>query len=368
MKLAPFALEQFFARYEFTVAHLLCASDVEGVALKELLALADDESRARFDALTLGYTEAWGDPVLRTKIAEDYTTIDRDHVLVLGAQEAIFLTMSTLLGPGDHAIVATPAYQSLYEVARGTGADVSLLPLPDTFLVDPAALRQSVRPNTKLIVVNYPHNPSGALIDAATQRAVIDVAREANAHLFFDEMYRFLEHDPKDRLPPAADLYERAISYTALSKAYGLAGLRLGWLACRDRALLERLQTQKDYTSICQPAPSEALALVALRAREKLLARAHGIIRTNLALLDAFFAEHADRFTWQRPKAASVALVGLKRGDADTFVDELVKATGVLLLPGSVFGIATPCVRVGLGRTKMQEGLTKLGAYLRSRS
>lgn len=365
MRLPPFTLEQFFARYEFTVAHLLCASDVEGISLQELLALADEDSRARYDRLTLGYTDAWGSLPLREAIAKDYQTLDAEHVLVTGAQEAIFLTMNTLLGPGDHAIVTVPAYQSLYEVARGTGADVTLLALDPTreHELDPAALRAAVRKNTKLIVVNYPHNPSGALIDAATQRAIFDVAREANAHVFFDEVYRFLERDAAQRLPPAADGYEKAISYTALSKAYGLAGLRLGWLATRDRALLERIHTQKDYTSICQPAPSEALALIAVRARTQLVARAEAIVKENVAHFDAFFAKHADRFSWRIPKAASVALVDLKE-PADAFVDRIVKETGVLLLPGSAFGIERSCVRIGLGRRGTKKGLEVLDATL----
>ncbi|MCC6810553.1 MAG: aminotransferase class I/II-fold pyridoxal phosphate-dependent enzyme [Deltaproteobacteria bacterium] len=367
MRIPPFRLEQFFARYEFNVAHLLCASDVEGVPLAELLALADPETRTRYDGLKLGYTEAWGDPLLRAEIARDYAKIDREHVLVCGAQEAIFLTMNTLLGPGDHAIVAFPAYQSLYEVARAAGADVTLLRLEAGagWQIDPQALKRALRPTTKLIVVNYPHNPSGALITQETQREVVAVAREAGVHLFFDEVYRFLEHDRNERLPPAADLYDKAISYSAFSKAYGLAGLRLGWLATEDRALLERILAMKDYTSICQSAPSEALALIALRARDKLVARSLEIIRTNLELCDAFFAEHEDVFAWKRPKASSVALVRYKRPErADAFVERLVQATGVLLLPASAFELDTNDLRIGFGRRGMAAGLEKLGAYL----
>jgi aspartate/methionine/tyrosine aminotransferase len=364
MKLPPFELEQFFARYEFTVEHLLCASDVEGITLDALLALADEDSRSRYQALSLGYTEGWGGKLLREQIAKDYVALGAEHVLVTGAQEAIFLTMITLLGPSDHVIVAWPAYQSLYEVARATGADVTLLPLARTGHIEPEALRAALRPNTKLIVLNYPHNPSGALISAATQRALVDIARDANAYLFFDEMYRFLEHDPASRLPPAADLYERAISYAALSKAYGLAGLRLGWLACQDHDLLARIQAHKDYTSICQSGPSEALALIGLRAREALLERAFSIIRPNLDRLDVFFSKHQDYFTWKRPAAASVGLVELHGEPAAAFADRLVKACGVLMLPASAFGMKTNELRLGFGRNNMQPALDRLAAFL----
>src|SRR5258707_2204401 len=178
MRIADFALERYFARWEFAVEYLLCASDVEGYPMAELLALADVEARGLWENLRLGYTESTGHPLLRAEIASLYEGIEADDILVFaGAEEAIFCLANVLLGPDDHAIVTWPGYQSLYEVARSLGAEVTLLPLrPESgWQLDLADLRRALRPNTRLVVANFPHNPSGALPDQATFRALVEL-------------------------------------------------------------------------------------------------------------------------------------------------------------------------------------------------
>ena len=276
MRIEDFELERFFARYEFAVRHLLCASDVEGWPMADLLALADPEAAALWHGLRLGYTEAPGHPVLRAEIATLYESISPDEVLVFsGAEEAIFAAANVLLGPGDHAIVVWPAYQSLHAIARAAGADVTLheLHAADAWAIDVDLMRRQVTPRTKLIVVNVPHNPTGALPDAATYRAVAEIAAEAGATLLSDEVYRYLEFDPLDRLPAGADVGPHGVSVGVMSKSFALAGLRIGWLATRDRDLLARCAALKDYTTICASAPAEILALIGLRARESVLER-----------------------------------------------------------------------------------------------
>ena len=299
MRIADFELERFFARYEFAVRHLLCASDLEGLPMAELLAMADPETAALWRDLRLGYTESLGHPLLRREIASLYDTVDPDEVVVFsGAEEAIFAAANVHLQPGDHAIVVWPAYQSLHEVARATGADVTLheLRAADGWAIDVEAMRRQVTPRTRLIVVNAPHNPTGHLPDAATYRAVAELAADAGAVLLSDEVYRFLELDPADRLPAGADVGPHGVSIGVMSKSFALAGLRIGWLASHDRALLDAAARFKDYTTICASAPAEILALIALRARERVLARSQSIVEANLALLDGFFARQAGRF------------------------------------------------------------------------
>ena len=245
MRLPEFTLERYFARFEFDAPYLLSSSDVEGFRLPELLALADDECRALWAELSLGYTESPGHPALRRAIAEGYERIAPGETLVFsGAEEAIFAVLNTTLGPGDHAVVVWPAYQSLYEVARATGAAVTLVPLDAArgWAIDLAALRAAIRPETRLIVVNFPHNPTGALPDRDTFAAIVDLGRECGAWLLSDEVYRLLEYDPAERLPAAADRYERAISLGVMSKAFALAGLRIGWVATRDADLQQRAE------------------------------------------------------------------------------------------------------------------------------
>ena len=368
MRISEFALERYFARWEFAAEHLLCASDVQAYPMAELLALADDETRALWDGLELGYTESTGHPLLRREIAALYETIEPDDVLTFaGAEEAVFCLANVLLGPGDHAIVTWPAYQSLYEVGRAAGADVTLHELheSDGWAIDVDRLRAQVTPATRLIVVNTPHNPTGMLADRATYEAVVEIARESGAHLLVDEVYRHLEFDESERLPAGADALPRGISLGVMSKAYALAGLRIGWLATHDRDLLARLMAFKDYTTICSSAPSEILSIIALRAKGQVLARSRGIIAANLELVDAFFDDWADRFTWVRPRAGSIGFARLTVPGVriDDWAAELVQAEGVLLAPGSVFEYPGNHFRLGFGRTDLPEALGRLEAF-----
>ena len=368
MRISEFALERYFARWEFAAEFLLCASDVQAYPMAELLALADDETRALWDGLELGYTESTGHPLLRREIAALYESIEPGDVLTFaGAEEAVFCLANVLLGPGDHAIVTWPAYQSLYEVGRAAGADVTLHELheSDGWAIDVDRLRAQVTPATRLIVVNTPHNPTGMLADRATYEAVVEIARESGAHLLVDEVYRHLEFDESERLPAGADALPRGISLGVMSKAYALAGLRIGWLATHDRDLLARLMAFKDYTTICSSAPSEILSIIALRAKGQVLARSRGIIAANLELVDAFFEDWADRFTWVRPRAGSIGFARLTVPGVriDDWAADLVQAEGVLLAPGHVFEYPGNHFRIGFGRTDLPEALGRVETF-----
>lgn len=368
LPIPEFELERFFARHEFAVRHLLCASDVEGWSMADVLALADEQTRALWDGLTLGYTEAPGHPLLRAEIATLYDTIAADEVLTFsGAEEAIFVAATVLLGPGDHAIVTWPAYQSLHEVARSTGADVTLheLHASEDWAIDVDRLRAEVTPRTRMIVVNAPHNPTGMVPDEATYREVAAIAAEAGATLFSDEVYRFLEFDPAVRLPAGADVGPHGVSLGVMSKSFAMAGLRIGWLATHDRALLDAAARYKDYLTICASAPSEILALVALRARETVLRRSRAIVEANLVLLDGFFERQAAHLEWVRPRGGSIGFPSIRAGvPVDRFAQNLLDAEGVLLAPGSLFGHPGSHVRLGFGRTTLPEGLARFEAYL----
>jgi aspartate/methionine/tyrosine aminotransferase len=370
MHLPEFALERYFARWEFVAPHILCASDLERWRLDELLALADAEGQALWRELTLGYTESSGHPRLRAEIASLYQGVAPEAVLTFaGAEEAIFVLLNVLLGPDDHAVVVWPGYQSLYTVAQAAGAAVTLLPLAadDGWALDLAALRRALRPTTRLIVVNFPHNPTGALPDRATYAKLVTLAEEAGAYLFSDEVYRLLEYDPADRLPAGVESSRRAISLGVMSKAFGLAGLRIGWLASHDLDLLRRASAFKDYTTICNSAPSEILALIALRARATVLARGLAIVTANLANLDAFFARWAGVYDWVRPRAGSVAFPRLRSDwPVDQFAEALVQQEGVLLLPGTVYGHPGNHFRLGLGRTDLPAALARLDRFTAS--
>lgn len=367
MQIQPFATEQYFAIYEFTTHYTLCASDCESMSIGELLDLAavDPSSLA---GLHLGYTETQGEPALRATIAANYGAASAEDIVVLTApEEGIYLTLRALLQPGDHVVALTPAYDSLLNLAEHISGNVSRWPVRPTaggWALDIDELRQLVTPKTRLLIVNFPHNPTGLLPSPADFKAIIAVAQEHGAWLLCDEMYRGLEQDSAQRLPSAADRYERAIVLAGLSKVHGLPGLRSGWLVARDDDLRARLINWKHYTTICPPAPSEFLARVALQVQDKLIARNRAIIDRNVALAEAFFSRWSELFDWRPPQAGSVALVGLNKPSASVYCEALARDAGVLLLPGSCLGAGDQTVRFGFGRASFAEGLDRYEDYL----
>ena len=364
----PFKLERYFAQYEFTTRYLLSPSDVEALGMSELLDMADEETRRLWAELRLAYTESPGHPLLRQEVAALYARPGAQGVMVAAPEEAVFVAMHALLRPGDQVIAVFPAYQSLYEVARSIGCQVLPWRLGQAgggWRLDLDWLEGQVSDRTRLIVVNFPHNPTGLLPSLDDQAAIVSLARKHGAYLFSDEMYRLLEYVPSRRLPPACDLYERAVSLSGLSKTFALPGLRLGWLASQDRGLLDRCLAFKDYTTICSSAPSEILGIIALRAKERIVRRSLDIIAENLRLAAAFFAEFADRFEWLPPQAGSVAFPRwLGPGPVEAFCQEMLDRQGVMIVPGGIFDYPGPHFRIGLGRRNFAGALGQVKDYL----
>jgi len=368
MNLPPFKLERYFAKYEFNTEYLLCASDCESVSVSDLLAM-EKGAAEKFQQVWLGYTESQGSPALRAEICKIYATIQPEEILVhTGAEEAIFLFMFAAFKEYDHVIVHSPGYQSLAEVARAAGCDVSPWPAREEngWAIDLDELRHLMRTNTRAIIINTPHNPTGYLMSRADYEAVHEFARENKLLLFSDEVYRESEYDPATRLPAGCDFGEHAISLGVTSKTYGLAGLRIGWIATKNKKIHENMASLKDYTTICNSAPSEFLAEVALRYRTKLAERNLGMIRNNLAIIDDLFARYSNLFSWIPPQGGSMAFPRLLKGDVEEFCDTLVKKAGVLLLPGSVYDDARNHFRLGLGRKNLPQAVDRLEEFLKN--
>jgi aspartate/methionine/tyrosine aminotransferase len=372
MNLRPFKLERYFAEYEFKVRFLLSASDCEGLAMAELLEMASPESLDLWRNLKLGYTETPGHTKLRFEIAALYRDLSPEHIMVAAPEEAIFLAFQTLLEPDDHVIAVAPAYQSLSEIARSKGCRVTSWPLEpagDGWRLDLDRLEKAATPRTRMLVLNFPHNPTGAMISRADLDKIVAFARERGIFLFSDEMYRLLEWDRGLRLPPICDLYEKGISLSGLSKSMALPGLRIGWLAARDRDVVERCLVLRDYTTICNGAPGEILAIIALQNRERILDRNLGIIRGNIGLAENFFAERPAVFSWIGPRAGSVAFPRwLGPGTAEQFCQRLLDDAGIMIVPGTMFDYEGGHFRIGLGRTNFGEALARLGDFLRTRA
>ena len=364
-----FKLEEYLSQYEFKAAYLLCCSDAESFTMQEIIDLAKPSDRRLWDNLRLGYTEAKGLPLLREQITNSlYPSLDQDNILCFsGAEEGIFCALHTLCEPSDHVIVLTPCYQSLMEIPKMKGANVTAVQLQEEndWRIDLEAIKRAIKPNTKVVVINFPHNPTGQVITQDELEALVKLCDLHGLWLFSDEVYRLLGNPSSPWAKPAAEVYPKALSLGVMSKAFGMAGLRIGWIACQDKQLLTKIEQVKHYTSICNSAPAEVISLISLKNKDQILERNNGIVSENLAFLDAFFNEHSDLFSWVRPQGGCVGFVNYKSNEpVDAFCDRLVKESGVLLMPASLYDHPTNHFRVGFGRKNMPEALDRLREFL----
>lgn len=369
MRYADFKLERYFAKHEFTSKYLLCVSDCESHSVNELLELSG-ASMDDMGELRLGYTETLGNPDLRREISALYEKSRPEDVMVIaGAEEGIFLVMKSVLQAGDHIIVQYPCYQSLYGIAKGEGIEVTkwMMDSENGWKLSFDELEATIKDNTRMIVINYPHNPTGAIIAHEEYTKLIDIAKKHNIIIFSDEVYRFGEYNESDRLPAMADMYENGISLGVMSKSLGLAGLRIGWLVTKNQNLFNQISPIKDFTTICSSAPSEYLSIVALGVKEKILQRNNDLIASNIKLFDEFLEKHQDKLSWTRPKGSPIGFVKLHDGAISQFTNKLLQDTGVLLLPASEYNYDKPYFRIGFGRKDFAEGLKVFDEWISAR-
>lgn len=368
MNIHPFKLERYYAQYEFSVKYMLSSSDCESLSLAELLQMASPASLQLWQDLKLGYTEVAGHHLLRNEVAGLYQNIPSENVMVAAPEECIFIAMHTLLKPDDHVIYVPPAYQSLYEIARSIGCDLTPWPLhlsSGKWQLDLSELEKNITPATRLLVINFPNNPTGYLPSRNEFDAILKIAEKHNLMIFSDEMYRLLENDPAARLPAVSDVYPGGISLAGLSKACALPGLRMGWLTSQDHSLIDKWLAFKDYTTICNSAPSEILAIIAIQNIEAILQRSMAIIKQNSETAGRFFAAHRPLFEWYPPIAGSVAFpLWLGSGRVEDFCQQLISSQGVMLVPGSLFEVPGNHFRLGLGRQNFSEALDRVEKFI----
>lgn len=374
--LPDFRLEVHFNKWEFKARHHLTASDAESMSMSALLDMACAEDREAFETMWLGYTETYGAPELRDAIAETYAAQKRENVLCFaGASEGIFAANNVILNKDSHAIVVTPNYQSHESlplaICQATG--VPLDP-DDDWSLDIDRVADSILPNTRLLTINFPHNPTGKILPLDRYNALIELCRKHGIYILHDEIFHGLGPSDAQHLPFTADIYERGLSLGVMSKSYGMPGLRIGWIVCQDTDLLSRMERMKHYLSICNSGPSEQLARIALTNRDKILARNCAIVDENLPKWEAFFARYPDLFDWQRPDGSCMAFPRYKGSEGvEEFARRLVEEAGVLFLPSTIYRsdlgpTPTDRFRLGLGRTGLDEGLAALEAHIMQNS
>lgn len=360
MKIDPFKLERFFAAHEFNVRYQMSASDCESMTVEELLRYGREDQIDELKALRLGYTESPGHPHLREGISKLYKKVPAEGVLVAVPEEAIFLTLQAHLKQGDHVIVMSPAYQSLQTVPESIGCRVSQWPVElkeGQWRLDFDFLRDALSADTKMVIINVPHNPTGLCLSLQQKKDLVEILRPTGTLLLADEMYWKLEYAPGVSSEPFCDLYEHAVSLSGLSKSYSLPGLRIGWLASQSTGLLDPVAVLKDYTTICSSAPSELLAGLAVEHSDELTARGLGIVRKNLEVIARFGNDHP-AIEIIPGQGSSVIFPRLRDGRSATeFSERLIEKRSLLMLPGPLFDMPDGFFRVGLGRTALPEAL-----------
>ncbi len=369
MIVSQFHLEKYFAKYEFTADYMFSSSDCDGYSMKYILSKASENEKQMWDNLHLGYTETPGSPYLREAISKYYNKTSVDDIVVASPGELSFMTMNILMEgvENPHAVVVSPAYQSLYEVLKSLGCELSFWNAESgagewKFKVED--LRKLVKKNTRVIIINFPHNPTGAYLTKDQINEVIDIARECGAYIYSDEMYRDLIIDNSYKpLEPLSDLYEKGISLWGMAKSFGLAGARIGWIVSQDKWLTEQILQFKTYLSMCSSAPSEILSAIVLNHKEDFLLPNIEKIKRNVTLFEESI--NKGNLPWVNefipPVAGSVAFVKI---NCDTtsmqWSEDLVESKSILTVPAEMFEYPGTYLRIGFGRENFPKVLSML--------
>lgn len=362
MQLPPFLIERMFAKHEFTARVNLTGSDTEALALNDLWQVAPEQTRAWYESLTLGYTESPGHPELRELAAQASDVESGSTVQIFaGATEAVFVLLNAVLEAGDHVIVIGPAYQLLIDVPRAIGADVTEVRLrrEDSWELDISEIKNAIRPNTRMIVANFPHNPTGYLPERAVFEELINLVDGTDMLLLSDEIYRGIQLDPHRQLPSAAAMTPNGVTVTGVSKVLGMAGVTIGWTVTQNTVVTDKLLDYRYWTTLATGAPSEVLAIAGLQAAPALLDRANSLVRANSGALASFVAS-TPGWAWIPTVGGTCAYPWLTSSKAQAFSEWLVEHHGVLLASDVMFQHTGQHLRFGLGRAQFQDGIAAL--------
>ena len=342
MNIKPFAVEEWMNEYETGARYNIAETCVDSVSLDELFALAGeskDEFLSKFCATRLTYGDIWGSDALREGVCRLYRTVRPDEVVLThGAAGANHHVFCSLISAGDRVVSIMPTYQQLYSIPEAIGADVAIMHLKQEnhYLPDLDELKALVTPGTKMVCINNPNNPTGALMSRELLEQIIEIARGVDAYVLCDEVYRHLTQ-ADGWCESVADLYEKGISVSSMSKVFSLAGIRMGWIATHDKAAVKAFLSHRDYNLISCGMFDDAVASLALRHSDEMIRRNQAIVRENLAILDEWVQAHP-HFYYTKPQAGTTALVYY---DYDIpsyeFCERLYHGTGSFVTPGDCF-------------------------------
>ena len=367
MKIAAFKVEEWMNEYEIDAEYNIAETCVESLTVEELLNFSDDPA-ARLEEIKkmqLTYGDIKGSPAFKKGVSGLYEKIKPENILPShGAIGANFLLLYSLVEAGDEVVSVFPTYQQLYSIPESFGAEVKKLDLKyeDGFLPDLEKLKSLVTKKTKLIAVNNPNNPSGVVMKREILEKIVEIAREADAYLLADEVYRGF--DLEEKIPSIADLYEKGISVGSMSKVFSLAGLRMGWIAGPEE-VIELCQLHRDYTTISNSMISDYLSVIALKNKDKILKRNLKKVKRQLQILDRW-VQNEDLVEYVKPNGGTTAFLNYKLDlDSETFAKKLFREKGVLVVPGTAFG-RDKFIRIGFAGSEkeLKAGLALLKEFL----
>lgn len=370
MKIKPFAVEEWMNAWEVGARYNIAETCVDSVSMNELFELTGEDKASFLSALCerrLSYGDIEGLPEFREGVCGLYKTLKPENIIPThGAAGANHHVFYSLIDPGDRVVSIMPTYQQLYSIPESFGADVQILKLKreNNYLPDLDELRGLVTSDTKMICINNPNNPTGALMSEQLLNEIVDIARSVGAWVLCDEVYRHLSQDD-EWCPSIVDIYEKGISVSSMSKVFSLAGLRLGWIATHDEQVIKSCMSHRDYNLVSCGVFDEMLAALALRHSGKLLKRSQSIVRENLQILDDWV--HSEPHVgYVKPKAGTTALVYY---DLDIpsyeFCEEMYHQTGAFVTPGDCFEVPHS-MRIGYayGKQDLIDGLKAISDYI----
>lgn len=370
MKIKPFAVEEWMNAWEVGAKYNIAETCVDSISMNDLFELTGEDKTEflnRLCARRLSYGDIEGLPEFRKGVCGLYKTLNIENIVPThGASGANHHVFYSLISPGDRVVSIMPTYQQLYSIPESYGADVQILHLSkeNNYLPDLEKLRRLVTPKTKMICINNPNNPTGALMSEQILREIVEIARSADAWILCDEVYRHLSQED-GWCPSIVDLYEKGISVSSMSKVFSLAGLRLGWIATHDMSVIKSCLSHRDYNLVSCGVFDEMLAAAALKHRDKLLERSRKIVRENLQILDDWVSSEP-HVSYVKPKAGTTALVYY---DLDIssyeFCEEMYKKTGAFVTPGDCFEVPHS-MRIGYayGKQDLIDGLKAISEYI----
>ena len=370
MKIKPFAVEEWMNAWEVGAKYNIAETCVDSISMNDLFELTGEDKTEflnRLCARRLSYGDIEGLPEFRKGVCGLYKTLNIENIVPThGASGANHHVFYSLISPGDRVVSIMPTYQQLYSIPESYGADVQILHLSkeNNYLPDLEKLRRLVTPKTKMICINNPNNPTGALMSEQMLREIVEIASSADAWILCDEVYRHLSQED-DWCPSIVDLYEKGISVSSMSKVFSLAGLRLGWIATHDMSVVKSCLSHRDYNLVSCGVFDEMLAAAALKHRDKLLERSRKIVRENLQILDDWVGSEP-HVSYVKPEAGTTALVYY---DLDIssyeFCEEMYKKTGAFVTPGDCFEVPHS-MRIGYayGKQDLIDGLKAISEYI----